>query len=72
MKRLPSETSARLSLTDRIEFIAQLWDSIDEGAIPLTDAQHDELARRLAAEADEPEDAIAWEQIEAELLARYA
>ncbi len=37
----------------------------------LSDAQRDELRRRLAENAANPGDVIPWEQIEAEALARF-
>ena len=45
----------KLSSAERLELIEELWDSLAEGdeALALTDAQREDLARRLAeADAD--------------------
>ncbi|MGH7253251.1 MAG: addiction module protein, partial [Nitrospiraceae bacterium] len=38
-----------LSIQERLQLLEQLWDSLREtpGAVPLTDAQREELDRRL-------------------------
>lgn len=38
---------AKLSPTERLELLEKLWDSLSPEAIPLTDAQREELDRRL-------------------------
>jgi putative addiction module component (TIGR02574 family) len=62
----------RLSVSERIELIGLIWDSIEADAekAPLTEAQRQEIDRRLAAHRDNPQAAIPWEQVEAEALAR--
>jgi len=62
----------RLSITERIELIGLIWDSIaaDTEKSPLTEAQRQEVDRRLAAHQANPQAAIPWEQVEAEALAR--
>jgi putative addiction module component (TIGR02574 family) len=49
-----------------------LWDSVavEIEQEPLTDAQKQEVDRRLAAHRANPSAAIPWEQIESEALAR--
>jgi putative addiction module component (TIGR02574 family) len=62
----------RLTVAERIELVAAIWDSIaaDVERAPLTDAQKQEVDRRLAAHRANPQAAIPWEQVEAEALAR--
>lgn len=36
--------------------------------LPVSDAQREELRRRLAAHEDQPEQAVPWEQVRAALL----
>lgn len=52
--------------------IPKLWDSIAEGsaAVPLTDAQHAELDRRLAEHEAHPEDVVSWEEVKASITTR--
>jgi putative addiction module component (TIGR02574 family) len=48
MELLTSDEIVHLSPPERIALIAQLWDSLDHGQLPLTAAQQEELGRRLS------------------------
>jgi putative addiction module component (TIGR02574 family) len=62
----------RLTMTERLALVDELWDSIaaDVERSPLTEAQRQEVDRRLAAHRANPSAAVSWEQVEAEALAR--
>ena len=62
----------RLSVADRLALIDAIWDSIaaDVAQAPLTEAERQEVDRRLAAHRANPQAAVPWEQVEAEALAR--
>jgi putative addiction module component (TIGR02574 family) len=62
----------RLSIAERIALVQAIWDSIaaDVERAPLTEAQRQEVDRRLAAHRANPQAAVPWEQVEAEALAR--
>jgi putative addiction module component (TIGR02574 family) len=62
----------RLSVAERLTLVQQIWDSIAAEAeqAPLTEAQKQEVDRRLAAHEADPQAAIPWDQVEAEALAR--
>jgi putative addiction module component (TIGR02574 family) len=62
----------RLSTEERLALVQEIWDSIagDVERAPLTEAQKQEIDRRLAAHRANPQAAIPWEQVEAEALAR--
>jgi putative addiction module component (TIGR02574 family) len=64
----------QLSVEDRLTLAQQLWDSIAEevNRLPLSQAQQQEVDRRLAAHRANPQAAIPWEQVEAEARARLA
>ncbi|MDP6977274.1 MAG: addiction module protein [Myxococcota bacterium] len=67
---LPSESEIRrLTPQERIRLIELLWLSfVDEpSSLPVTDAQREELRRRLAAHAENPEEAQPWSEVRAEL-----
>lgn len=66
------EAAKGLSLTERIELLDALWESIVEDGYepPLTAAQAEELDRRLKAHRENPDDVIDWETIRAELDAK--
>jgi len=63
----------RLSVEDRIALAQAIWESIAAEPPPsfLTDAKRAELERRLADHKANPGDVVAWEQVEAEALARF-
>jgi putative addiction module component (TIGR02574 family) len=62
-----------MSVEDRIALVRAIWDSIAAEAHPplLTEAQRQELQRRLDDHQANPADIIPWEQIKAEALARF-
>jgi putative addiction module component (TIGR02574 family) len=68
MTALPTEL-ANLSAGEKLELINLLWESIDDADdSPLTPAQEADLTQRLEVHRLNPERAIPWEQVEAELL----
>jgi putative addiction module component (TIGR02574 family) len=62
-----------LPLSQRIELIEALWESIaQEGYEPtLTPEQADELDRRLSAHQQDPDDVISWESVRSDLDSKY-
>ncbi|MEN9361618.1 MAG: hypothetical protein RL095_3153 [Verrucomicrobiota bacterium] len=60
----------QLSVADRLELIEELWDSIPASSLGLSQEQHEELDRRLAAAQINPDDEISWEDLKARLLSR--
>ncbi len=64
----------RMSIEDRIALATAIWDSIAAEPHPplLTEAQRQDLDRRLAEHASNPDDVVPWEQVKAEALARFA
>jgi putative addiction module component (TIGR02574 family) len=59
----------RLSVEDRLALIEEIWESLSgsESAIALTDAQREELDRRLADHRANPADVVSWEELEKSL-----
>jgi putative addiction module component (TIGR02574 family) len=62
----------RWSVDERLLLVQEIWDSIalEAERSQLTDAQRQEVDRRLAAHRADPGAAIPWEQAEAEVMAR--
>ncbi len=62
----------QLSVAERIELVQDIWDSIASTPeqLPLTEAQKQELDRRLAAHRANPGEAVPWEQVKAQAQAR--
>lgn len=67
------DTAKSLPLSERIELVEALWESIiQEGYEPeLTPAQAEELDQRLAAHEKNPDDVVSWETVKADLEGRY-
>ena len=63
----------RLSVPERIALAQAIWDSIPAETHPplLTEAQRQELQRRIDDHEANPDDVVPWEQIKAEALARF-
>lgn len=63
----------RLSVEDRLALVQEIWDSIAvfPEQVALTDAQRQELQRRLDAHAANPSDVVPWETVRDEALARF-
>ena len=61
-----------LSVDERIRLAEATSDSIasEPGQPELTEAQQQELERRLAAHTASPEDVAPWEEVKAQALAR--
>lgn len=66
---LPELPIDQLSVPQRLELIARLWDSIPDAleAMPIPEWHRAELERRLAAADANPELGILWEQVKARL-----
>ncbi len=64
---------AELSVAERIQLVQDLWDSLaaTPDAIPVSQAQRDELDRRLQAYRDNPSEGASWEQVKAS-ISRHA
>jgi putative addiction module component (TIGR02574 family) len=59
----------RLSIAERLDLVEALWDSVASSAA-LTDAQRDELDRRLADHQRDPDDVIPWHEVKTSISAR--
>jgi putative addiction module component (TIGR02574 family) len=59
----------QLSVPQRLDLIARLWDSIPDTAeaMPVPQCHRDELGRRLTAADADPDAAEPWEQVRARL-----
>lgn len=61
-----------LSVANRLRLLGDIWDSLAETpeAIPVTDAQRKELARRRRTHARNPSAAKSWAEVRARLRRR--
>jgi len=61
----------KLSVSERIQLVEDIWDSIAAEAsetIELSQAQKDELHRRVAAHRADPSTAVPWEEVRSRLF----
>jgi putative addiction module component (TIGR02574 family) len=62
----------QLPPAERLELAQELWDSVaPEDMPPLTAEQIEECERRLAEHEADPDSAIPWEKVRAELWSRF-
>ena len=59
----------RLTVAERIQLAEDIWDSVVAfpESVPLTDAQKEELDRRLQAHARNPNEGISWDELKNKL-----
>jgi len=70
MTPLTPDEIVRLSPTERLDLIGQLWDSLQQDQLRLTGAQQTELERRLESLNRDRQDEVTWEALKAELEQR--
>ena len=70
MELLTSAEIVRLSPSERLALIAQLWDSLEQHQIPLSPAQQTELERRLVSLDQDRIQGVTWAALKAELEQR--
>ena len=60
----------QLSIEQRLSLVEEIWDSLGSQAdgLPLSDAQRQDLARRIAAYEADPKAGSTWEEVKARLL----
>ena len=65
MSRLAKEDILNMSISERIELVEDIWDSIAEvpEAIALTDIQKRELDNRLDSYHKNPDEGSPWEEV---------
>ena len=62
----------QLNPTERLELIGDLWDSLEPDDLPpLGEDQIQEMERRLAEHRADPDSAVSWEEVRAELRSRF-
>lgn len=65
-----TEAARKLSISERITLVEEIWDSIaeDNGCFELTEAQKRELDRRIESFRTNPSQGRTWEEIRLEFL----
>jgi putative addiction module component (TIGR02574 family) len=62
----------KLDVNDRLWLAQAIWETIDEAELPgeLTDAQKEDLGRRMRELDENPALGLTWEQLEARVRSR--
>ena len=70
MSKVSLSDVLELSVSERIQLVEDIWDSIAVGAepLPLTEAQREELDRRLDDYEKHPEEGSTWEEVKRRIL----
>lgn len=70
MKSITVNDLLELPLSERLQLVEDLWDSISEvpDAIELSEAQRIELDRRLDAYHDDPESGSPWLEVKERII----
>lgn len=65
-----TEEAKKLPVDERIALVEEIWDSIaeDNGCFELTEAQKQELDRRIQSSQQNPQAGRSWEDIKSEFL----
>ena len=65
-----TEEAKKLSIAERIDLVGEIWDSIaeDNGCFELSEAQKEEIDRRLESFRANPSQGRTWEEIKSEFL----
>ncbi len=70
MELLSPDEIVRLTPSERLALIAQLWDSLEHEPLPLTSAQASELEHRLTSLEEDKRSGVTWASLKAELEQR--
>lgn len=62
----------KLSVAERILYVEEIWDSIvaDQQLLGITEAQREELDRRIAAYEKNPDEVIPWKDVKSKIRSR--
>jgi putative addiction module component (TIGR02574 family) len=70
MELLTRNELVRLTPSERLPLISQLWDSLENDQLPLSAAQQAELDSRLATLDEDRREGITWADLKSELEQR--
>ena len=71
MSKVSVADALKLSISDRIQLVGDIWDSIATvpESVSLTAAQREELDRRLEDYRQHPDEGSPWEEVRSRILA---
>lgn len=60
----------RLSKEERLQLLEAIWDSLDPDDVPVTDAQREELDRRIGDLESDTSLGIPWDEVQRQIRGR--
>ena len=69
MAAIPLDEIRKLSVAERLRLVDEIWETIvaNPEALPVSEAQRQELDRRLKAHAENPDAAVPWSEARSRL-----
>ena len=69
MAQVSMDDILRLSVAERLQLAENIWESISAHpeSLPVTEAQKQEIDRRLEAHSKQPSEGRSWEEVRAKL-----
>ena len=64
----------RMTIDERIRLVNDIWETVEEADASgqLTDAQKQEICRRVAEYEADPENVMSWDDLKRELRSRFS
>ena len=71
-RKVTVEDTLDMSVPDRLKLAQDIWDSIsgDPATVPVSDAERQEIERRLAEHERDPSSTIPWDEVKRQILGR--
>jgi putative addiction module component (TIGR02574 family) len=72
VRKVTVEDTLQMSVQERIQLAQDIWDSItaDPNAVPVSEAERQEIQRRLEAHERDPDSTIPWDEVKKQILGR--
>lgn len=72
MVRIDLDAIKRLSVSERVRLVQDIWDTLQPTAddLPLTEEQREIIDRRLEEHQRDPDSAVPWEEVKTRLESR--
>jgi len=69
-RKVTVQDTLEMSVADRIKLAQDIWDSLDPGSVPISEAERQEIERRLNEHERDPHSTIPWDEVKKQILGR--
>jgi putative addiction module component (TIGR02574 family) len=69
-RKVTVQDTLEMSVADRIKLAQDIWDSLDPGSVPVSEAERQETERRLNEHERDPHSTIPWDEVKKQILGR--